>query len=206
MVTAGIGCSSGAGNACVISSSSSSQADAEQRGDRDHRVEAASGDRLFQVIDQNLLIDHLAGQVPVHQAFVFALLDDRLDQRAAGLGQPVQVAGVGVALGALAARVLEVALGEQADQPVDRALAVADRQVERRDRVAEGGAAGVERLVEAAALMVELGDDDRARRARARALVPQHRGQAVDAVGGRHGEQAASAARSPARRSPMKSA
>ena len=37
--------------------------------------------------------------------------------------------------------------------------------------------------------MVQLGDDDGARRARVGALVPQHRGQAVDAVGGGDGEE-----------------
>src|SRR5580658_1922599 len=134
------------------------QADALLRGHWDHRVEAAPSDGLFQVIDQHFLIDHLAGQVPVHQAFVFAFLDDRLDQLAPGLGQPVEITGIRIALGALAAGVVEVALGQQADQADRGALAVADGKVERRYRASERGPAGGERVVETAALVIELGD------------------------------------------------
>ena len=144
---------------------------------------------LKQVLDQHLDVDVLIGEVPVHERLVLALLDDRLDQRAAELGQPVSVLGIGLPVGAGTGGVVVEPLGQQADQALDAALIVGHRQVQRRDRVAERVPAGGERLVEVAALMVDLGDHDGARGADRGALLPEHPGQAVDAVGGRDGEQ-----------------
>src|SRR3984957_2312749 len=72
------------------------------------------------------------------------------------------------------------------EQPVRRG---ADRQVQGSDRVAEGRTAGVQAGVEIGALMVDLGDDHRARHAHRGALLPQHPGQPVDPLGGGDGEQ-----------------
>jgi hypothetical protein len=69
------------------------------------------------------------------------------------------------------------------------ALVVGDRQVERGYRVTERDPAGSQRLVEVAALVVDLGDHHGSRRADRGALVPQHLGEPVDAIGGRDGEQ-----------------
>ncbi len=80
VVTDGSGCSSGDGKAWVITSSSSARPMPRWRGHRQHRVEAAPGDRLLQVLDQHLRVDLLTGQVPLHEGLVFALLDDALDQ------------------------------------------------------------------------------------------------------------------------------
>ncbi len=57
-----------------------------------HRVEAAERHRLLQVRDEHLGVDLLAGQVPVHEGLVLALLDDPLDELAAQLLHPVGVA------------------------------------------------------------------------------------------------------------------
>ena len=155
----------------------------------EHGVEAAPRDGLLQVLDQALDVDLLAGQVGVHQGLVFALLDDRLDQRAAGLLDPVGLVARYVGVGTAAAGVVVEALRQQADQALNGALAVSDRQVQRRHRVAERGPAGGERLLEVAPLVVDLGDHDCARRADGSALVPEHLGQPVDAVRGRDREQ-----------------
>jgi len=165
------------------------EADAAAGGGREHRVEAAAGDRLLQVLDEYLDVDVLVRQVAVHQRLVFALLDDRLDQRAAVVGDPVGLPGVRIPFLAAAARVVVEPLRQQADQAADGAGVADDRQVQRRDGVTERVPAGGERLVEVTPLVVDLGDHDGAGRAGGGAFVPQHPGQAVDAVGGGDREQ-----------------
>ena len=164
-------------------------ADVVRRGRGEDRVEAAARDGLLQVLDEALDLDLLTGEVGVHEGLVFALLDDRLDQRAACFLDAVGLLTGNVGVGPAATGVVVEALRQQADEAADPALAVGDRQVQRRHRVAERGPAGGQRLVEVAALVVDLGDHDGPRRADGCALVPEHLGQAVDAVGGRDGEQ-----------------
>ncbi len=165
------------------------QPDALQARRGQHRVEAALGDGLLQVLDQHLGIDGLPGQVPVHEGLVFAFLDDALDQRAAHLLDPVGLVRVGVALGAGAAAVVVEAPGQQADQPGHGPGTRGHRQVERRDGVAERVLAGPQGLVEVGPLVIQLGDDHGPGHPDAGALLPQHPGQPVHPVGGRHGEQ-----------------
>ena len=164
-------------------------ADPLRRGHDEHRVEAAARDGLLQILDEHLGVDLFPGQVPVHQGLVFALGDDALDQLPAQLLHPVLVRGRRRALGpgsGAPARVAVQLLRQQPDQPVHRGP---DRQVQGRDRVAEGFTAGVQGGVELGPLMVDLGDDHGARHAHRGALLPQHPGQAVDPLGGGDGEQ-----------------
>jgi hypothetical protein len=148
-----------------------------------YRVETAARHGLLQVLDQALDVNLLAGEVGVHQGLVFALLDYRLDQRSARLLDPGLVGGRDVGFGPAAARVVVELLGQQPDEATHAALAVGDRQVQRSHRIAERVPAGGQRLVKIAALVVDLGNHDGARRADSRALVPEHLGQPVDAVG-----------------------
>ena len=115
--------------------------------------------------------------------------------------------GVRLALGPGAAGVVGHGLRQQADQAGGGAVVGGDRQVERQDAVAERRAGRPRaRSSKSARVVVELGDHDGPRHADGGALLPEHPGRAVDAVDGRDDEQRASAARSPARRSPTKSA
>ncbi len=82
-------------------------ADPLRRGDGQHRVEAAARDGLLQVFDEYLGVDLFPGQVPVHQALVFALGDDALDQLTAQFFHPVLVRARRRALGPVPARVAE---------------------------------------------------------------------------------------------------
>ena len=124
------------------------QPDALRGGSRQHRVERAPGDGGLQVVDQDLGVDLLTGQVPVHEGLVLALLDDRLDERGAGLLDPVGVSGLDVGVGPAVAGVVIKALGQQPDQAAHPALIVGNGQVQRRDGLAEGVPAGSQRLVD----------------------------------------------------------
>ena len=186
VVTGGSGCSEGEGKACGHHFEQFLHADPLRGGRDQHRVEAAERDGLLQVFDEHLGVDLFPGQVPVHQALVFALLDDALDQLTAQFLHPALVRGRRSALGPVPARVAVQLLRQQPDEPVHRR---ADRQVQGRDRVPEGVAAGGQGGVELGPLMVDLGDDHRTRHADGGALLPQHPGQAVDPFGGGDGEQ-----------------
>ncbi len=93
------------------------QSDAQWAGHRQHRVEAAPGHRLLQVLDEHLGVDVLTGQVPVHEALVLALLDDPLDQRTAQFLDAAGLLRIRVALGPGTARVVVEPPGKQPNEP-----------------------------------------------------------------------------------------
>ena len=164
--------------------------------DRDDRVERAARDGRLQVVDERGDLDVLALEVALHERLVLGLLDDPLDEGGAGV------------LGAVG-RLPRGGLGEQAVQAGHR-LAVADRQVERGDAGAEALLAGRDRGLLVGARVVAPGDDDRARHPDRGALLPLRDRGRVDrpsrpSFAGMT-NRAASAARSPARSSPTKSA
>jgi hypothetical protein len=164
-------------------------ADVVRRRRREHRVETAARDRLLQILNQALDLDLLTGKVGLHQGLVFALLDDRLDQRAAGFIDTVGLVSGDVGLRPLPAGVVVEALREQTDEAPNPALGIGHRQVQRSDGIAERGSTGRQRFLEVAALMVDLGDHDSTRGANGRALVPEHLGQAIDTIGRGHRKQ-----------------
>ena len=83
-MTGGSGCSSGDGNACASSSRSFGAADAGRAAHAEHRIERPASDGLFEILDHDLHVDVLAGEVAVHQRLVFALGDDPFEQGVAG--------------------------------------------------------------------------------------------------------------------------
>ncbi len=78
-------------------------ADVVRRGRGQYREEAAARDGCLQVLDEALDLDLLTSEVGVHQGLVFALLDDRLDQRPASLLDPVGLVSGDVGIGPAAA-------------------------------------------------------------------------------------------------------
>ena len=109
-----------------------------------------------------------------------ALRVDSISGRCSGSGSRTVLVPPGV---------VEDALREQADQPGRGAVVGGQRQVHRQHALAEDALADRHRLVEVGALVVELGDDDGARHADGRALLPQQPGRAVHAVDGGDHEQ-----------------
>ena len=165
------------------------QPDALRGGGRQDREQGAARDRRFEIVNENLGIDLLVGQVPVHEGLVFALLDDGLDEPRPGLRDPAGVRRGDVLLGPAAAGVVVEAARQEADQAAHALRAVGHGQVQRGDRVAERGPAGLQGRAEVRPLVIDLGDHDRAGRARDGAFLPQHLGQAVHPVRGGDGEQ-----------------
>ena len=109
---------------------------------------------------------------------------------AAGALDQRQVLGVRVALRPARRRSSRrPAAASRPMRPATRAVVGRHRQVERQHAVAEDALADRHDLVEVGALLVELGDHDRARHADGRALLPQQLGRAVDAVDGGDDEQ-----------------
>jgi hypothetical protein len=53
------------------------------RAHRKDRVERAAGDRRLEVVDEHIQPEVLTGEVAIEQRLVLAVVDDRLDQRAA---------------------------------------------------------------------------------------------------------------------------
>jgi hypothetical protein len=98
-------------------------ADAERGGEGKHRVEAALGDGLLQVLDQHRRLDRLSAEIAVHEGLVFALGDDPLDERVTLLRHPVRVVARGLRVGARPGRVVVQRLGQQPDQPADPRVA-----------------------------------------------------------------------------------
>lgn len=161
-------------------------------------VEGAPGDRPLQVVDQGLDVDVLAAEVAVHEALVLALGDDPLDQPGAGAVDQGQLGGVRIAFGAFPGGVVVDAPGQQADQAGDGGVAVrsggsVEGEVERDDGVgvlgAEGLAADGGHLGIVGPGCLHMGDDDGAGHADGLALLPDHAGGAVDAVGGGDDEE-----------------
>src|SRR5262249_59504201 len=89
----------------------------------------------------------------------------------------------GIALGPGPAGVVEHPARQQADQALQVRPRAAHRQVQGRYRVTEGVPARGQGLLEVAPLVVDLRDDHGARHPHRGALVPQHPGQAVHALG-----------------------
>lgn len=168
------------------------------RGRGQHGVEGAPGDRRLQIPDEGLDVDLLAAEVAVHQGLVLALGDDGLDEAGAGRLDLRQLLLGRRAFGALTGRIVEDPLGEQADQAVYGGVAVGarcpvQREVEGDDGVrvlaAERRPAQLGHLVEVGAGRFQVCDDQRARHADGRALVPDHPGRAGHAVGCRDNEK-----------------
>ncbi len=95
----------------------------------------------------------------------------------------------GSPLGPGAVGVVEDGLREQPDEACRAAVVGGHREVQRHDAVAEHALADGDRLVEVGAVLVQLGDDHRARHPDRGALLPQHLGRSVDAVDGRDHEE-----------------
>ena len=128
-------------------------------------------------------------EVAVHQSLVLALGDDRLEQDGARRLDHLDVLWLWVAFDPAPGRVVVHALREQRDQPTDAVVVGQHRQVQGQHAVAEGALCREEGLVVVGACGVELGHHDGPRHADGRALLPQHSGHAVDAVGGRDDEE-----------------
>lgn len=156
-------------------------------------MEGTAGHGALEIVDERLDVDVLAAEVAVHEALVLALRDDPLDEAGAGAGDQGEFVGRGVALHALPGGVVVHALGEQAEQAGDGGVPVGagrpvQGQVERDDGV---GVLGSEDLAADGGHLcivgpggLQMGDDDGAGHADGLALVPDHAGGAVDAVGG----------------------
>ena len=163
------------------------QADPGGGADGDDRVEAAARDGGLQVRDQGRLGDLLAGEVAVHQGLVLAFGDDALDQLVARLGHPVEVGRIGLADG----RRVAVGVVEQPlrDQPDERGLVPACRQIERQHAGAERILAGRDLAGHVGAVVVEPRDHHGPRHADRGALLPERDGRRVHALGRAHHEQ-----------------
>ncbi|CAM5630208.1 hypothetical protein SBADM41S_05065 [Streptomyces badius] len=150
-------------------------------GGREDGVEGAPGDGAFQIGGQGRDADVLAVEVAVHQGLVLALGDDPLDQPVAGLTQWFLLAGRGRELGAFAGGVVQDPPAQQSGEagqrgvPVGR-LGTRHGQVQRQYGVGvvapEGLGADPGHVVEGGAGGVQMRDDDRARHADERALLP----------------------------------
>ena len=174
---------------------------------REHGIEAAARDRGLEVVDQHLDVDVLAVEVAVHQRLVLGLRDDRLDQGVAVLGDQRQVLGVGIALDAAAARSSRrpaATAGRSGRRPPRRRRAAGDRAAARRHRTPSWQAARVasksargesSRVITTARGMPTVAHSSQIIR-----VVPSMPSAALTT------NSAASAARRPARRSPVKSA
>lgn len=152
-----------------------------RRGRREDGVEGAPGDGPFQIGDEGGDVDVLAAEVAVHQGLVLALGDDPLDQPVPGRPQRFLLLGRGRQLGAFARGVVEDPPTQQPGEAGEWGVPVGSLgaqygQVQRQygvgvvapevlgadpDHVVEGGAGGV-----------QVRDDDRARHADERALLP----------------------------------
>ena len=154
----------------------------------DHREERAAGDRLLEILDQHLFVDLLAAEVALHQRLVFGLLDDSLDQCAAGLLDSVGVGSAGLARAPLAVGILVVRLRQQPDQPGARGVR---GQVKREHLVAECVLRSHQRAVVVRPCVVEFRDHHRPGHADLLAFQPQRLGEFVDAFVGRDHEQCA---------------
>ncbi len=164
-------------------------------------VEGAACDGTFEVVDECPDVDGGAAEVAVHQGLVLALGDDPLDQPVAGVGQGRLLGRGGRAFPPFPVRVVEDPPGEQSRESGQRGVSVrglgtVHRQVEGEHGVgvvaAEDLAADPGHRVEGGAGGVQVGDDDGARHADRRALLPDSTGRAGDGVGllgGRDDEQ-----------------
>ncbi len=143
-------------------------------------MEGTAGDGGLQVVDQRGDVEVLALEVALHERLVLGLLDDALDQLAAGV---VGAGRGGVGRGA----------AEQPVEPADGTAVGAQRQVQRRDAGPERLLAGRDRGLQVGAGVVTAGHDDRARHADRGALLPLGDGRGVDlalpSLAGRHHEQ-----------------
>ena len=108
-----------------------SHANTERRRRSEHGVERASGHCLLEILDEYVGADLLAAEVAVHEALVFALGDDPLDERVAGRLDEGQVLCVRSPLDPLAGGVVVHLLRKQTDQASDRPVVLRHRQVER---------------------------------------------------------------------------
>lgn len=164
-------------------------------------MEGAPGDGALQVVDECLDVDLGPVEVPVHQGLVLALGDDPLDEAVAGLLERRPLLLGGRVLPPLARGVVEDPLGEESGEPGERgvpvgALGAVDGQMERKHGIGVGAAedlaADPGHLLERGACRVQVGDDDGARHADGRALLPDGTGGTRHRVGllrGGHDEQ-----------------
>ncbi len=175
------------------------RADPGAAAHRDHREERRARDGLFEIVDQHGLIDLLAAEVPLHQCLVLGLLDDSLDQAAPHHLDRLAIRGVigFMGCGALTVGVLEMGLGEKADESGARLAGGAGNrngfggQIERQHLVAERVLRGGQRVLVVRAGVVEFRDENGAWHADLAALQPQRLGRLVDLLVGRDDEQRA---------------
>lgn len=155
-------------------------------------MEGAAGHGAFEVIDECPDVDARPAEVAVHQGLVLALGDDPFDQPVAGIRQGCLLGLGGRPLLPFPAGVVEDPLREQSRETGQRGVSVrglgaVHRQVEREYgvgvAVAEDLAADPGHRVERGAGGVQVGDDDGARHADRRALLPDGAGGAGDGVG-----------------------
>ncbi len=144
-------------------------------------MEGAPGDGPFQIGDQGRDVDVLTAEVAVHQGLVLALGDDPLDQPVPGRPQRLLLLGRGRQLGAFARGVVEDPPAQQPGEPGQRGVPVGSLgtqygQVQRQYGVGvvapEVLGADPGHVVEGGAGGVQMRDDDRARHADERALLP----------------------------------
>ncbi len=152
----------------------------------------------LQVLDERLDVDLLAAEIALHQGFVLALRDNPLDEQGAGLVELRQVRLARFRHHALAGRVVDELAGEQPHEPRHGRVSVGggrtvQREVQRQYGVgvvaAEGLRADPCHLLEVGAGGLQVRDHDGARHADGGALLPDHAGRAVHAVGGRDDEE-----------------